>query len=73
MEEQPPNKKRKITLDKISLPRLNQMLYLVCYVCREKVYNYGICQKYVYCSYDCFSILMLADMNNQEYTNFIDS
>ena len=42
-------------------------------MCGEKVYNYGICQKYIYCSYDCFSILMLNDMNNQEYTNFIDS
>ena len=64
---------KKITLDKISLPRLKPILYLLCDVCREKVYNYGICQKYIYCSYGCFSILMLNDMNNQEYTNFIDS
>ena len=65
MEEQPPYKKRKI-----SLPRLKQILYLKCDICGEKVYNYKICQRWVYCSYDCFSILMLTNMNNQENTDF---
>ena len=62
MEEQPPYKKRKITL-----PRLNPILYLICDICGEKVYNYKTCQtSWIYCRYDCFSVLMLNNMNNQE-------
>ena len=66
--EELPTKKRKI-----SLPRLQTIPYLLCDVCREKVYNYGICQKYIYCSYDCFSILVLNDIINTELTKFNDS
>ena len=74
MNDQPPNKKRKITLDKISLPRLKPILYLLCDICREKVYDYKTCQNNcIYCGYDCFSVLMLNNMNNQENTNFNDS
>ena len=74
MDDQPPNKKRKITLDKISLPRLNPILYLICDICGEKVYDYKICQNNcIYCSYDCLSVLMLNIINNQEYTDFNDS
>ena len=40
MNDQPPNKKGKITLDKISLPRLKPILYLICDICGEKVYDY---------------------------------
>ena len=40
MNDQPPNKKRKIILDKITLPRLKPILYLICDICGEKVYNY---------------------------------
>ena len=36
----------------------------------SKIYNYRICQKYIYCSCDCFSILMLHDIINTEYTDF---
>ena len=66
MEEQPPYKKRKITL-----PRLKQILCLNCDICNEKVYDYKTCQNNcIYCSYDCLSVLMLNIINNQEYTDF---
>ena len=69
MEEQPPYKKRKI-----SLLKLKAIPYLLCDICSEKVYNYKTCQNNcVYCSYDCLSVLMLNNMNNQENTNFNDS
>ena len=71
MNDQPPNKKRKITLDKISLPRLQAIPYLLCDICHEKVYEYKTCQNNcIYCSYDCLSVLMLNIMNNREYTDF---
>ena len=63
--EEPPTKKRKF-----SLLRLQPILFLLCDVCREKVYNYKICQRWVYCSYDCLSVLMLNSINNQENTDF---
>ena len=66
--------KKKITLDKISLPRLKPILYLICDICNEKVNDYQTCQNNcIYCSYDCLSALMLNIINNQEYTNFNDS
>ena len=65
---EPPNKKQKIRL-----PRLKPILYLTCDICGEKLYNYGICQKYIYCSYGCFGILMLNDIINTEHTKFNDS
>ena len=67
-ESEPPVKKRKILL-----PRLQAIPYLLCDICNEKVYNYGICQKYIYCSYDCFSFLLLNDIINTEHTKFNDS
>ena len=48
MNDQPPNKKRKITLDKISLPRLKPILYLICDICGEKAYDYKTWQIIVY-------------------------
>ena len=58
-------------LDKISLPRLKPILYLNCEICSTKVYQFKSCQNnWMYCSYDCFSILMLNSINNQEYTDF---
>ena len=69
MNDQPPYKKRKI-----SLPRLKPILYLICDVCGEKVYNYKTCQNNcIYCSYDCLSVIMLNNMNNSGILNFIDS
>ena len=65
MEEQPPHKKQKI-----SLPRLKPILYLICDICNEKVYDYKTCQNN--CIY-CLSVLMLNIINNQEYTDFNDS
>ena len=66
MEGQPPYKKRKI-----SLPRLKQILYLLCDICGEEVYDCKTCQNNcTYCSYDCLSVLMLNIINNQEYTDF---
>ena len=66
MNDQPPNKKQKV-----SLPRLKQILYLNCDICGEKVYDYKTCQNNcIYCSYDCLSVLMLNIMNNQQYTDF---
>ena len=68
-ESEPPVKKRKI-----SLPRLQAIPYLLCDICNEKVYNYVTRQNNcIYCSYDCLSVLMLNNMNNQEYTDFNDS
>ena len=66
MNDQPPNKRRKI-----SLPRLKPILCLFCDICNEKVYNYKTCQNNCgYCSNDCSSVLMLNNMNNQENTDF---
>ena len=66
MGEQPPYKKQKI-----SLPTLKQILYLNCDICAEKVYNYKTCRNnFIHWCYDCLSVLMLNNMNNQEYTNF---
>ena len=66
MNGQPQNKKRKV-----SLPRLKQILYLLCDICGGKVYDYKTCQNNcIYCSYDCLSVLMLNNMNNQENTDF---
>ena len=68
-ESEPPYKKRKITL-----PRLKPILYLICDMCGEKVYNYKTCQNNcVYCSYDCLSVVMLNNTYNQENTDFNDS
>ena len=66
MNDQPPNKNRKV-----SLPRLKPILYLMCDICGEQVYNYNTCQNYyVYRSYDSLRVLMLNIMNNQENTDF---
>ena len=66
MNDQPPNKKRRI-----SSPRLKPISYLICDICGEKVYDYKTCQNNcIYCSYDCLSVLMLNNMNIQEYTGF---
>ena len=71
MEEQPSSKKRKITLDKISIPRLKPIPYLICDICGGKIYDYKTCQNNcIYCSYNCLSVLMLNSINNQEYTDF---
>ena len=68
-ESEPPYKKRKI-----SLPRLKPILYLICDICGEKVYDYKSCQNNcIYCNYDCLSVLMLNVINNQENTDFNDS
>ena len=64
-ENEFPTKKRKI-----SLPRLQPILYLLCDICGEKVYNYGSCQRWIYCSYDCLSVLLLNTINGQENTSF---
>ena len=65
-ESEPSNKKRKV-----SLPRLKQILYLLCDICGEKVYDYKTSQNNcTYCSYDCLSVLMLNIINNQENTDF---
>ena len=61
-ESELPNKKRKI-----SLPTLKPVLYLICDICGEKMYDYKTCRNNcIYCSYDCLSVLMLNIMNNQE-------
>ena len=66
MEEQPPYKKQKI-----SLPRLKQILYLNCDICGEKVHDYKTCQNNcIYCRYDCLGVLMLNSINNQVNTDF---
>ena len=66
MNDQPPFKKRKI-----SLPRLKPILCLMCDICNEKGHNFKTCQNNcIYCSYDCLSVLMLNNMNNQENTAF---
>ena len=73
MNDQPPNKKRKISLDKISLPRLKTILYLLCDICGERVYDYKTSKRQndcIYCSYDCLSVLMLNNMNNQENATY---
>ena len=42
-ESEPPYKKRKI-----SRSRLKPILYLICDICGEKVYDYKTCQKQLY-------------------------
>jgi len=66
--EELPTKKRKLSL---SLPKLKPILYLNCKICNEKVYQFKPCQNnWIYCSYDCLSVLMLNNMNNQENTTY---
>ena len=39
--------------------------YLYCDICFDKVYNYHTCRPpYVYCSRDCYEVLILSQINN---------
>ena len=58
-------KKRKY--NEISKHNLNikKIDYLPCDICNRNVYHYRLCTSpYVYCSYDCFSILVLSFKND---------
>ena len=58
------NKKRKY--NEISKPELNICIpsFLDCMICGKHVYNYRWCtSQFVYCSYDCFALLILSHKN----------
>lgn len=49
--------------------------YLPCMVCKERVNDYKMCKfDFIYCSYNCFSVLYLAFLNNNliTYSSFIN-
>ena len=61
------NKKQK------SILQINKIEYLLCEVCRSKVYDYKKCVgSHVYCDEDCFEILVLKSINDSERTSFED-
>ena len=56
---------------KLNITHLQSIPHLLCNVCKYKVYNYRDCQTWMYCCYDCWSVLMLNYMiNNNEYKSF---
>ena len=48
--------------------------YLYCDICNEVVINYKYCiGYYIYCSLECYSILVLRIMNNIQHHTFNDA
>ena len=44
---------------------IKKVKYLLCEICSERVYTYQQCQgNYIYCSQDCFEILVLSNKND---------
>ena len=65
---QPPNKKRKRSIE---ITRLQPIPFLYCEVCNRKCYDYRTCQNNcIYCSYNCFTVLMLRKLNEEEHNTF---
>ena len=63
---EPVNKKRKLTL-----PHLQLIPFMLCEICKIPVYNYRDCHTWIYCGYDCYSVLMLNyTIDNNEYKSF---
>ena len=62
---EPVNKKRKLTL-----PNIKSIPFMLCEICKIPVYNYGECQTWIYCGYDCYSVLMLNYTIDNEYKSF---
>ena len=59
------NKKMKRLHSQINKLTIYKPKFLKCEVCGKRIYNYEKCiSPYVYCSYDCLSILVLADKNS---------
>ena len=57
---------------KLNITQLQPIPYLLCNVCKDKVYNYmECCNQWIYCGYDCYSVLMLNyTIDNNEYKSF---
>ena len=48
--------------------------YLYCDICNDIVINYKYCiGYYIYCSLECYSILVLRIMNNTQHHTFNDA
>ena len=59
--DEPNIKKRKLNELSIDIP-----LFLYCQVCNNPVYDYKCCVgNYIYCSYNCYSVLYLRNINNK--------
>ena len=62
-----PAKKKK----NINMSHLQQIHYLLCNVCKIPVHNYKeCCNQWIYCGYDCWSVLMLNYTIDNEYKSF---
>ena len=59
------SKKRNRDCSKYEQLTIAPIKWLPCNICNRRVYHYRECtSQYVYCSYDCFSILMLSMKND---------
>ena len=59
------SKKRKRDCSIYEKMTLAPIKWLPCNICQRRVYHYRECTgQYVYCSYDCFAILMLSMKND---------
>ena len=65
---EPTNKKRKLTL-----PHLQQIPFMLREICKIPVQNYRECQTWIYCGYDCLSVLLLQYDNEKSTDNGWDS
>ena len=55
--------------------QINKVEYLLCEICRSKVYDYKKCVgSHIYCTHntDCLEVLVLKSMNDSERTCFED-
>ena len=70
-----PKKRKRSNIKKYIPSPLKKIEYLKCDICHCKVYEYKQCQNnWIYCSYDCLSVLFLNYINEHEcaHSNFTE-
>ena len=65
---EPATKKRKM-----NITHLQPIPFMLCEICKDKVYNYRECQTWIYCGYDRLSVLLLQYDNEKSTDNGWDS
>ena len=58
---------------KLNMIQLQPIPFMLCEICKDKVYNYGECQTWIYCGYDCLSVLLLQYDNEKRTDDGWDS
>ena len=59
------------TKRKLNITHLQPIPFMLCEICKIPVYNYRDCQTWIYCGYDCYSVLMLNyTIDNNDYKSF---